>query len=285
MSAAQAPGARANSAGARDALAAAAIIPVRFGATRLPGKPLLDTTGWPLVRHVWEAVCRARSLDPVIVATDDARIAAAVAGFGGRVEMTDPAHPSGSDRVAEVARRLDSELILNVQGDEPEIDPDDLDRLVARLAQGDEDLVTLARPLREDETAALHDSHVVKLVMDGAGRALYFSRCPIPHGAGPGQGSAEAPLGAFAHQGVYGWRRAALLDFAATPPVALERCERLEQLRAQSLGLRIGVVLTQHESLGIDTPADYARFCERHARQAGRHSTQDSGRRPAGGRT
>jgi 3-deoxy-manno-octulosonate cytidylyltransferase (CMP-KDO synthetase) len=238
----------------------AAVLPVRFAATRLPGKPLLAETGRPLIQHVWEQVRRARRLDPVIVATDDPRIAEAVRRFGGQVEMTAPTHPSGSDRVAEVVRRLDLPLVLNVQGDEPEVDPADLDRLAERLAAGGEELVTLARRLRPDEAATLADPNVVKLVTDAAGRALYFSRCPIPHGARPEQ--------ALAHQGVYGWRRESLLAFAAAPPAPAERAERLEQLRALHLGMRIGVVLTDHASLGIDTPSDYAAFVKRHAARA-----------------
>jgi len=239
---------------------AAAILPVRYASTRLPGKPLLDQTGWPLVRHVWEQVRRARLLDPVIVATDDERIAAAVTRFGGRVELTSPSHSSGSDRVAEVAARLDAPFVLNVQGDEPEIDPGDLDRLVERLAAGGEELVTLARRLLPDEHAALADPHVVKVVVDGRGRALYFSRCPIPHGARPDQ--------ALAHQGVYGWRREALAAFAAASPCEAERAERLEQLRALHMGMAVGVVLTTHASLGIDTPSDYAAFVQRCAARA-----------------
>jgi 3-deoxy-manno-octulosonate cytidylyltransferase (CMP-KDO synthetase) len=262
------------------AVRAAAILPVRYASTRLPGKPLLAQTGKPLILHVWEQVRRARHLQPVIVATDDERIARVARDFGAQVELTDAGHPSGSDRVAEVVRRLppDITLVLNVQGDEPEIDPRDLDRLVERLAATGEELVTLARPLRADEVAAWHDPHTVKVVMDEEGRALYFSRAPIPYGLTAG-GAAPLPsgplapsgaagwLGAYAHQGVYGWRRDALLRFAAAPPAALERAERLEQLRALALGMRIGVVLTEHASLGIDTPSDYARFVERHAQR------------------
>jgi 3-deoxy-manno-octulosonate cytidylyltransferase (CMP-KDO synthetase) len=235
---------------------AAAVIPVRYGSTRLPGKPLLAETGQPLIRHVWDRVRQARRLDPVIVATDDERIAQAAAAFGARVELTSPHHASGSDRVAEVAQRLDLELVVNVQGDEPEVDPADLDRLVLRLAAAGDDLVTLARRLSPEDGADLADPHVVKLVLDEEQHALYFSRCPIPHGA--------RPQDALVHQGVYGWRREALLRFAAAAPVAIERLERLEQLRALALGLRVGVVLTEHRSLGIDTPEDYARFVLRH---------------------
>lgn len=234
---------------------AAAILPVRYGSIRLPGKPLLDETGQTLIQHVWEQVSRARLLDPVIVATDDRRILDAAQAFGANAVMTDPAHPSGSDRVAEVAAARDDPLVVNVQGDEPEIDPGDLDRLVERLAEGEEDMVTLARPLKPDEARLLADPHTVKVVMDDAGRALYFSRSPIPHGCDP--------AGAYAHIGVYAWRREALLRFAAAPPAALELAEKLEQLRALALGMRIGVVLSEHASLGIDTPADYARFVER----------------------
>ena len=244
---------------------AAAILPVRYASTRLPGKPLLDRTGKPLIRHVWEAVSRARTLDPVIVATDDERIARVCRDFGARVELTRAEHPSGSDRVAEVVQRLGLDLALNVQGDEPELDPGDLDRLAERLADGEEDLVTLAYRLGPDDKEALADPNVVKVVLDDRGRALYFSRCPIPHGVPPGE--------ALGHQGVYGWRREALLRFAAAPPAAAERHERLEQLRALALGMTVGVVVTRHRSLGIDTPEDYARFVERSAGAGVRHGT------------
>ncbi|MGQ0553067.1 MAG: 3-deoxy-manno-octulosonate cytidylyltransferase [Planctomycetota bacterium] len=251
---------------------AAAVIPARLASTRLPGKPLLDRTGKPLIQHVWEQVRQARRLDPVIIATDDERIARAARSFGADVVLTDPSHPSGSDRVAEVARGLKDEFLVNVQGDEPEIDPGDLDRLVERLVGGGEDLVTLARPLGAGDRAEFLDPHVVKLVLDDRGRALYFSRAPIPHGADP--------AGALVHQGVYGWRRAALLRFAAAPPAALERLERLEQLRALALGMSIGVVLSAHRSLGIDTPEDYARFVERQAAGAGAPGGAPRGRAP-----
>ena len=241
-------------------MAIVAIIPARFGSTRLPGKPLSQINGKPMVQHVWERARGAQAVDRVLVATDDERIAEAVRRFGGQVELTSPAHPSGSDRVAEVVRRLDAPLVLNVQGDEPEIDPADLDRLVERLAAGEEELVTLARRFGPDEQAGFLDPNVVKVVLDARGRALYFSRAPIPHGARPEQ--------ALAHQGVYGWRREALLAFAAAPPCEAERAERLEQLRALHLGMRLGVVLTAHASLGIDTPSDYAAFVRRCAARA-----------------
>lgn len=243
-----------------DTITAAAVIPARWASTRLPGKPLLDRTGKPLIRHVWERVSSARRLAPVIIATDDERILAAARDFGARAVMTRADHPSGTDRVAEVVAGLDAEYVLNVQGDEPEIDPGDLDRLVDRLTASGDDMVTLARPLGPDEGDVFADPHAVKVVFDAAGRALYFSRAPIPHGA-------EA-AGAHLHLGVYGFRRAALERMAAAPPSVLERRERLEQLRALEMGLAIGIVLTTNHALGIDTPDDYARFVARSARSS-----------------
>jgi 3-deoxy-manno-octulosonate cytidylyltransferase (CMP-KDO synthetase) len=243
---------------------AIAVIPARYASVRLPAKLLLDATGKPLIQHTWEQVRRARCLDPVLIATDDARIEAAAEAFGAQVVMTDPAHRSGSDRVAEVIRGRDDEFVLNVQADEPEIDPDDLDRLVTRLAEGDVELATLARPLGADEANVLADPNAVKVVMDDRGRGLYFSRSPIPHGTDP--------LGTYLHLGVYAWRRESLLAFADAPPAALEVRERLEQLRALALGMTIAVVTTTNDALGIDTEADYARFVKRAAGRQARES-------------
>ena len=241
-------------------LRAVAVLPARYASTRLPGKPLLADTGKPLIQHVWEQVARAERIERVIVATDDTRIHDAVASFGGEAAMTSENHRSGSDRVAEVGRGLPGiDVLINVQGDEPELDPADLDRLVARLEVGDEDLATLARPFRADEAAAFLDENNVKVVPGGPSadrlRALYFSRAPIPFG--------RDPVGAHLHVGVYAWRRDALNRFTATAPTPLEGRERLEQLRAMEQGLSIAVVLTDHDALGIDTPDDYARFVER----------------------
>ena len=245
---------------------AIAVIPARYASVRLPAKLLLDATGKPLIQHTWEQVRRARCLDPVLIATDDARIEAAAEAFGAQVVMTDPAHRSGSDRVAEVVRDRDDEFVLNVQADEPEIDPGDLDRLVTRLAEGDVELATLARPLGADEADVLADPNAVKVVMDDRGRGLYFSRSPIPHGTDP--------LGTYLHLGVYAWRRESLLAFADAPPAALEVRERLEQLRALALGMTIAVVTTTNDALGIDTEADYARFVKR---AAGRQARETQG--------
>ncbi len=255
---------------------AAAVLPVRYASTRLPGKPLLAETGKTLVQHVWEQVSRATTLDPVVVATDDERIADVARGFGADVELTDPGHPSGSDRVAEVAARRGFDMVLNVQGDEPEVDPGDLDRLVHRLVSGGDELATLARPLRADEQALYLDPNAVKVVIDDGGHALYFSRRPLPYGledperaaAAAASATSGAPadvalLGAYLHVGVYAWRGDALLRFAAAPPAPIERAERLEQLRALAMGMRVAVELTHHDALGIDTPEDYARFLQR----------------------
>lgn len=240
---------------------AVAVLPARYASSRLPGKPLLAETGKPLIQHTWEAVSRARRLDAIVIATDDERIASAAEAFGADVVMTSPDHPSGSDRVAEVAqlaRFADADVLVNVQGDEPEIDPEALDALVARLradADHGEQLATLARPFGADEADDFASPHAVKVVADASGRALYFSRSPIPHGTDP--------LGAHLHVGVYAWRREALLAFTAATPSPLERRERLEQLRALEMGMTIGVVVIAHSALGIDTPSDYARFVER----------------------
>ncbi len=239
-------------------LTAAAVIPARFASERLPGKPLLAETGKPLIRHVWERVSAADRLDDVVVATDDARIRDAVEAFGGRCVMTRDDHPTGTDRVAEVAAGLDADVIINVQGDEPEVDPDDLSRLVERLETSGDDLATLARPLGADEASVHRDPHAVKVVFTSGGRALYFSRAPIPHDRDAAPDA--PPADAWLHVGVYAFRREALLRFAAASPTALERRERLEQLRAYELDMTIGVVVTRNDALGIDTPDDYARF-------------------------
>ncbi|MBM4015021.1 MAG: 3-deoxy-manno-octulosonate cytidylyltransferase [Planctomycetes bacterium] len=238
-----------------------AVIPARLGSTRLPEKALLHESGKYLVQHVWERVRNARTIARTIVATDHERIAAAVRSFGGEVVMTAPTHPSGTDRVAEVARTIaaEGELVVNVQGDEPEIDGADLDLLVDALAT-DHDcaIATLSTPFRSAADAAADST--VKVVVDAAGRALYFSRSLIPHGAAVGGAAPPAK-----HRGVYAFRREALLAAAGLPVAALERQERLEQLRWLHHGLRIRVVATPRDGIGIDTPEDYRRFLQRAA--------------------
>lgn len=240
-----------------------AVIPARFASTRLPGKPLLAETGRPLIQHVVEAARRASRIDRVIVATDDARIADAVAKFGGEFMMTRADHPSGTDRVAEVAAGIpEARVVVNLQGDEPEITGEALD-LVVSLLDGDDGppMATLATPIRTEED--YRDPACVKVVRSRAGHALYFSRSPIPcHRDGlpdPGRGSVLAYL----HLGLYAYRREFLLEFASLPPSPLETTEKLEQLRVLEAGHEIAVGLVDEPSVGIDTPEDYRRFVER----------------------
>lgn len=224
------------------------IIPARYGSIRLPGKPLAVIAGKPLVWHVVERARSARSLDRVVVATDDERIRDAVEEFGGEVVMTSPDHTSGTDRVAEVARNLDAEIIVNIQGDELMLDSASLDRLVQAL-EDDESIgmVTLRLPAGEKEMA---NPNVVKVVCDAGGRALYFSRAAIPHRFR----SAQAPR--WRHVGVYAFRRHSLLEFTALPPSTLELEEGLEQLRALENGWKVQVLDAQGEFLEVNTPDD-----------------------------
>jgi len=238
--------------------AAIAIIPARFQSTRLPGKALASIAGHPMVWHVAARTRRARGLARVIVATDDARIVEAVAATGAEAVLTRADHPSGTDRLAEVAAGLDVGVVVNVQGDLPLLDPAMVERLVARMA-GDPKLpmATLATPIADE--AEWRSPHVVKVVCDAGGRALYFSRSPIPHDRDGARRPGE-PLG-WRHIGMYAYRRDVLLRLAALPPSPLERRERLEQLRALEHGIAIGVVeWTAAEPLiEVDTEADLER--------------------------
>jgi 3-deoxy-manno-octulosonate cytidylyltransferase (CMP-KDO synthetase) len=238
--------------------AAIAIIPARFQSTRLPGKALASIAGHPMVWHVAARTRRARGLARVIVATDDARIVDAVAATGAEAVLTRADHPSGTDRLAEVAAGLDAAIVVNVQGDLPLLDPAMVERLVARMvAEPALPMATLATPIRDD--AEWRSPHVVKVVCDAGGRALYFSRSPIPHDR-DGSRPAGEPLG-WRHIGMYAYRRDVLLRLAALPPSPLELRERLEQLRALEHGIAIGVVeWTAAEPLiEVDTEADLER--------------------------
>jgi 3-deoxy-manno-octulosonate cytidylyltransferase (CMP-KDO synthetase) len=238
----------------------AIVIPARYASTRLPAKPLLRTTGKYLVQHVYERACQARA-DQVIVATDDARIVAAVESFGGRVVLTRRDHPSGTDRVAEVARRLDAEVVVNLQGDEPLIDPATLDLLPALLERDpDADVATLATPITSAEQ--WHNPNCVKVVRDACGRALYFSRSPIPFVRGGEPDFAAAPPSFLQHLGLYAYRRRFLLSLASLPPDPLEELEKLEQLRVLAVGRRIHVGIVSHAAGGVDTYDDYRRFVQ-----------------------
>jgi len=216
---------------------AIAIIPARYASTRLPGKALASLDGRPMIRHVAERTCQARSLAHVIVATDDDRIAHAVAGSGVEVVMTRADHPTGTDRLAEVAERVDADVVVNVQGDLPLLDPAMVDALVGRM---DRDaalpMATLAAPIHDE--SEWRSPHVVKVVCDAQQRALYFSRSPLPyHRDGVRPGSAFG----WRHIGMYAYRRDVLLQLAALAPTPLESSERLEQLRALEHGIAIGV--------------------------------------------
>jgi 3-deoxy-manno-octulosonate cytidylyltransferase (CMP-KDO synthetase) len=211
---------------------------------------LLDIGGRPMIEHVYRRAASARLISAVLVATDDERVADVVSGFGGWARLTSPAHASGTDRLAEVARSFPCELIVNVQGDEPLIDPAVIDAVVApMLADPSMAMGTASRQLRDE--AELSSAHVVKVVCDAAGSALYFSRAPIPHGR-----DQSAAVLARAHIGLYVYRRDTLLRLAALPPGPLERAEALEQLRALEHGIRINVVETNYQSVGVDTTDD-----------------------------
>ncbi|MDG3006276.1 3-deoxy-manno-octulosonate cytidylyltransferase [Paludisphaera mucosa] len=241
-----------------------AVIPARFASTRLPGKPLLSDTGKTLIQHVVEAARRARSLQRVIVATDDERIADAVRAFGGEVAMTRADHATGTDRVAEVAATIPGAgIIVNVQGDEPEIDGSSIDRLITLLEDDPEaPMATLATPIRDE--AVYRDPSCVKVVASSRGRALYFSRSPIPcHRDGsPDFADPKSPA-AFLHLGLYAYRRDFLLKVGALPRSPLEAAEKLEQLRVLEAGLPIALGFVDEPSIGVDTPEDYRRFVER----------------------
>jgi len=231
----------------------AIVIPARFASTRFPGKPLVLLRGKPLVQWVWERAQKCRRADRVVVATDDERIYRAVEFFGGEVVMTSADHPSGTDRIAEVARRVKADLYVNLQGDEPVADPREIDRLIAAAVRGKADIATLAH--RIDRPAEIADPNCVKVVADARGRALYFSRAPIPFHRDAGKKGAGKPV-YWRHIGIYAYRAAALKRFVAFPPSPLERAETLEQLRALENGMTIAVVPTEMRCHGVDTPAD-----------------------------
>jgi 3-deoxy-manno-octulosonate cytidylyltransferase (CMP-KDO synthetase) len=227
------------------------VIPARFASTRLPGKPLADIAGQTMIERVYRRAAAAQGISGVVVATDDDRIARAVTAFGGAVALTDTAHQSGTDRIAEVAARLDADIIVNVQGDEPLLAPASIDEAVAPLL-ADSTIVmgTLGAPLDEDRD--LTNPNTVKVLVDANGFALYFSRAPVPYRR------QHAPLGraVLRHVGLYVYRRDFLLALAALPQTPLEQAESLEQLRALEHGHRIKVVLTHHPSISVDTPED-----------------------------
>ena len=233
------------------------IIPARYASTRFPGKPLALIAGKPLIQHVIERCREAKLLSDVIVATDDPRIAEKVHGFA-RVEMTRPEHPSGSDRIAEVAERSSCDAVVNVQGDEPLIDPAVIDAVAGALQ--DSEMSTAATRLLSAEE--YENPNVVKVVVNTAGRALYFSRRTIPYLRDAASRSVSEQLAAFAflkHLGIYGYRRDTLLKLVRFPVSSLESAEKLEQLRALENGIPIAVVEVNYDSVGVDVPADVER--------------------------
>src|SRR5712691_4119330 len=241
---------------------AVGIIPARWSSTRFPGKPLHPIAGKPLLRHVWERCRQAKKLDSVIIATDDMRIANAAFDWGAEIALTSPRHQSGTDRIAEVARKAKRlTFIINIQGDEPLVDPRLIDKLVGKLERNPRiDIVTAAHPF--DDPAEAASPHQVKVVVDLAGRARYFSRAAIPF---PRDLSRIKYL---RHQGIYGFRREMLLQFVKWKPTPLERAESLEQLRALENGVKVHVLVTKHGSPGVDTPAD-AKSLEQNLARAG----------------
>jgi len=239
-----------------------AAIPARWGSTRLPGKPLRLLAGRPLIEHVYRRAAAAPGLDGVVVLTDDERIAAAVEGFGGSCQLTPVDCASGTDRIAWAARGWRAAAVVNLQGDEPLIDPMVIGRIARHLAERPGDpIVTCAAPAGEEEFA---DPHAVKVVVGAGGQALYFSRAAIPYprrrpGETPAEGRGAAAARPLQHLGIYGYQRRALLALAALAPTPLETAEALEQLRALEHGIPIRVLVVERAAPGVDTAEDLAR--------------------------
>jgi 3-deoxy-manno-octulosonate cytidylyltransferase (CMP-KDO synthetase) len=243
-----------------------AVIPARYASTRFPGKPLISIGGKTMIERVWERARQAKLVSKVIVATDDERIASAVRAFGGEVALTRADHRSGTERVAEVAAaHAEAEILVNVQGDMPLIDPAAIDAAIEALREDESvNMATLAVPI--SNAAEIMDPNVVKTVVDFDGNALYFSRAPIPWVRDRG-----GPVHArhLKHLGLYVFRREALLEFATFPQGDLERIEQLEQLRWLENGNRIRVAEVEHESVEVDTPEDVKKVEKMLASRAG----------------
>ena len=258
---------------------AVGIIPARWGSTRFPGKPLHLIGGKPLLQRVWERCRQARKLALVVIATDDMRIANAAFDWGAEVALTSPRHASGTDRIAEVARKAkEFTYIINVQGDEALVDPRLIDKLVEKL-QSDRTIGVITAAHRFASAAEAASPHQVKVVVDSMGRALYFSRAAIPFSRSGGFPAVDQPKGWLGnrpasflrHQGIYGFRRDTLLQFVKWKPSPLERTESLEQLRALENGVTVHVLVTRHGSPGVDTPEE-AKALERKLAHAKRRS-------------
>lgn len=231
------------------------VIPARYASTRLPGKPLIEIGGKPLVKWVWEAAGRCETLDEIIVATDDERIRGVCEGFGARVVMTGVDCPSGSDRMEEAVRGMDCDIVVNIQGDEPLIDPVTVDACVEALVNDPEAGVASAMiPFKDEEDYRL--PHMVKVVTDRAGYAMYFSRAPIPDRSRLGENELADGARPMKHVGLYVYRRAALERFVSLPPSRYELTEKLEQLRLLEAGVRIRMIEVSSAAVGVDTPED-----------------------------
>ncbi|MCX7780730.1 MAG: 3-deoxy-manno-octulosonate cytidylyltransferase [Negativicutes bacterium] len=226
------------------------VIPARFASTRLPGKPLADIAGKPMIQHVYERASQAQTPQAVLVATDHPKVFDAVRAFGGQAMLTSPDHPTGTDRLAEVARSYtDVDVIINVQGDEPLIAPEVIDRLGRAFAE--EPGLVMATLMTEMEEEEYYTPSAVKVVTDLKGYALYFSRSLLPYPRNP-----HSEMRVYKHIGIYAYRRDFLLHYASLAPTPLERAESLEQLRALEHGYKIKVLATDFKSIGVDTPED-----------------------------
>ncbi|MFQ6082748.1 MAG: 3-deoxy-manno-octulosonate cytidylyltransferase [Candidatus Aminicenantia bacterium] len=230
---------------------AVGIIPARYHSTRFPGKPLANILGQPMVQMVYEKALRAKFLAEVIVATDDVRIEKEIKKFGGKVFLTSSLHRTGTERVAEVATHIKSDIILNIQGDEPLLEPSMLDDLVSVLQDEKIQIATLVE--KETDLNLINNSNVVKVVIDNNNFALYFSRSPIPY---------QAQDYFYKHIGIYGFQRNFLLNFVQYSPSSLEKTEKLEQLRALEYGVRIKIVCSKYSTFSVDTEEDLDRVIE-----------------------
>jgi 3-deoxy-manno-octulosonate cytidylyltransferase (CMP-KDO synthetase) len=249
-----------------------AVIPSRYQSTRFPGKPLADIAGRPMIEHVYARAAAAPGVDAVVVATDDARIEQAVKSFGGIVRLTSAKHRTGLDRIAEIVADLACDVVVNVQGDEPLIEPQAIAELIAPFDRDPSiQMTTLRRRLTH--AGDYNDPNVVKVVVDVEGNALYFSRAPIPYAPEPGAGAVARAPGlhlppfveagfsrpVYKHVGLYAYRREFVRELAALPQTPLELAESLEQLRALEHGFQICAVETHYDSIGVDTPEDLER--------------------------
>ena len=232
------------------------VIPARYASTRLPGKPLIDIGGKSLLQRVYDGACRSKLSDGTLIATDDERIKKAALAFGAEVIMTDPALPSGTDRVFAAIQDKEADLVVNLQGDEPFIEPSIIDQLFSAMEKGDVAMATLCCPITDE--SEYRNPNTVKVVLDNSGFALYFSRSPIPY-VKNSKFKIQNSKFVYKHIGIYGFTRSFLEQFVALPKSPLEEAESLEQLRVLENGYKIKVIVTGYSGFGIDTPDDLER--------------------------